>query len=101
MGVCFSSALSARSRSQGSSFKNRMQVSNVAPPHASTEKKPQVIDLPCERDHIFSAEAGGNERLVGIAKSGISDKNFTRNGSITWETSGPPVLQLASQNFNW
>src|SRR5271157_3203801 len=42
MGVCFSSALSARSRSQGSSLRNRMQVSNVAPPHASAEKKPHA-----------------------------------------------------------
>jgi len=61
-----------------------MQVSKVAPPQASTEKKPQLVNLPCKGEHILGPEPCRYERLMGIPEGGIGDKDLFWSGRVHW-----------------
>jgi len=101
LGVFFSSFLRSRRRSQGSSFKNRIQVSKVASPPCFNRKKTTLIESPCKGQHILRPEPGRDQRLVRIAEGCISDLHFTGNNSIHGGTSrGVAGIHPASQNFN-
>ena len=84
-------------------------MSNVAPPQTSNDQKPTASSF-WAIEHILRPHAGGQERLMPIAKGDVGDEDgFTRsrlNGKvpadepsagrrISWPTSQADVLPPA------
>ena len=67
---------SSASRSQGDSLRNRMAVSNVAPPHISMENSlRQQLGIGLgDGQHVVRAQARGQQRLVRVAERGVGDQ---------------------------
>ncbi|MCY1180164.1 hypothetical protein D9M73_205940 [compost metagenome] len=41
-----------------------------------------LVELVADRQHVFGAHAGGQQRLVGVAQDGIGDSNFLAHSIV-------------------
>ena len=86
------------SRSQGSSLRNRIAVSNVAPPHISSENslraEPRVGVGDAE--HVAGPHARGQQRLVGVAERRVGEEQRLLLADPAGEASGPELLEAAA-----
>ena len=86
-------ARSSSSRSHGSSCRNRIDVSNVAPPHISRLNRSgvQVRDGVGDRQHVVRPHARRQQRLVRVAHRRVGEQQPLLARAPTRRTSPAPA----------
>jgi hypothetical protein len=60
-----------------------MQASKVAPPQLSIDQIADLVQLGRDGEHVLDAQAGREQRLVGVAQDDIGDRK-----SVGWLHAG-------------
>ena len=90
-------------RSQGSSWMNRIDVSNVAPPHISTLNRfdSRWAIVSGDGQHVVGAHARREQRLVRVAHRRVGDQQSLLVADPLREPLGSDLEQLLPQPVRW